>query len=193
VFACVYYCSNYCKAARVEGDRGGHVLWETTSQGLCGLVCPAVCVDCLFFKVTEPSPLQSSSACAERAAYPDPEQTQRHHPASLSSESGESLRHVGCYSTKGVCVYYCRTYYKAVRVGDSGGTGHVLRETTSRGLCGLVCPSRTSERGGEGYWVKEGGGAEGEREKERALGLPLCHNPGYWRWSSTPPLWRLLV
>jgi hypothetical protein len=28
--------------------------------------------------------------------------------------------------------------------GDSGG--HVLRETTSRGLCGIVCPSRTSER-----------------------------------------------
>ena len=40
--------------------------------------------------------------------------------------------------------------------GDSGG--HVLRETTSRGLCGLVCPSCTSERGGEGYCVKEGGG-----------------------------------
>jgi hypothetical protein len=32
----------------------------------------------------------------------------------------------------------------------------VLRETTSRGLCGLVCPSRTSERGGEGDCVKEG-------------------------------------
>jgi len=30
--------------------------------------------------------------------------------------------------------------------GDIGG--HVLRETTSRGLGGLVCPSRTSERGG---------------------------------------------
>jgi hypothetical protein len=30
------------------------------------------------------------------------EQAQRHHPASLSSESGESLRHVGCYSAKGV-------------------------------------------------------------------------------------------
>jgi hypothetical protein len=29
----------------------------------------------------------------------------------------------------------------------------VLRETTSRGLCGLVCPSRTSERGGEGDCV----------------------------------------
>ena len=32
--------------------------------------------------------------------------------------------------------------------GDSGG--HVLQETTSRGLCGLVCPSCTSERGGKG-------------------------------------------
>ncbi len=41
-----------------------------------------------------------------------------------------------------VCVYYCSTYYKAVRVGEGGeGGGHVLRETTSRGLCGLVCPS----------------------------------------------------
>ena len=40
----------------------------------------------------------------------------------------------------------------------------MLRETTSRGLCGLVCPSRTSERGKEGYCVKEGGG-EGERER----------------------------
>jgi hypothetical protein len=44
--------------------------------------------------------------------------------------------------------------------GDSGG--HVLRVTTSRGLCGLVCASRTSERGGEGDCVKEGGGREGE-------------------------------
>ena len=55
--------------------------------------------------------------------------------------------------------------------GDSGG--HVLRETTSQGRCGLVCPSRTSERGGEGDGVKEGGGEEGERERERALGLLL--------------------
>ena len=29
----------------------------------------------------------------------DGDQAQRHHPASLSSESGESLRHVGCYPT----------------------------------------------------------------------------------------------
>ena len=52
--------------------------------------------------------------------------------------------------------------------GNNGG--HVLRETTSRGLCGLVCPSRTSELGGEGYCVKEGGGEEGELDLSRALG-----------------------
>jgi hypothetical protein len=46
-----------------------------------------------------------------------------------------------------MCVfYYCRTYYKAVRVGGEESGGHVLRETTSRGLCGLVCPSRTGTR-----------------------------------------------
>jgi hypothetical protein len=60
-----------------------------------------------------------------------------------------------------VCVYYCSTYYKAVRVGGRDSGGHVLRETTSRGLSGLVCPSRTSERGGEGHCVKEGGGGDG--------------------------------
>jgi hypothetical protein len=61
--------------------------------------------------------------------------------------------------------------------GDSECGGHVLRETTSRGLCGLVCPSHTSERGGEGDCVKEGGGEEGERKRECALGLLLCHSP----------------
>jgi hypothetical protein len=41
----------------------------------------------------------------------------------------------------------------------------VLRETMSRGLlCGVACPSRTSERGGKGDCVKEGGGEEGERD-----------------------------
>jgi hypothetical protein len=53
--------------------------------------------------------------------------------------------------------------------GDMGG--HVLRESTSRGLCGLGCPSRTSERGGEGDCVKGGGGEEGKCERERALEL----------------------
>ena len=60
--------------------------------------------------------------------------------------------------------------------GDSGG--HVLRETTSRGLCGLVCPSHTSERGGEGDCVKEGGGEEGERERERARKVRLHYSLG---------------
>ncbi len=80
-----------------------------------------------------------------------------------------------------MCVYYCSTYYKAVRVGGGGGDngGHVLRETTSRDLCGLVCPSRTSERGGEGYCEKEGGGAEGERERELARKVRLHYSLGY--------------
>ena len=64
--------------------------------------------------------------------------------------------------------------------GDGeGGGGHVLRETTSRGLCGLVCPSRTSERGGEGYCVKEGEGEEWERERERAGEVRLYYSLGY--------------
>jgi hypothetical protein len=60
--------------------------------------------------------------------------------------------------------------------GDMGG--HVLRETTSRGLCGRGCPSRTSERGGEGDCVKEGGGGEGKCERERALERLRYYIPG---------------
>jgi hypothetical protein len=55
----------------------------------------------------------------------------------------------------------------------------VLRGTTSLGLCGLFCPSRTSERGGEGYCVKGGGGEEGERERDRAREVRLHYNLGY--------------
>jgi len=68
--------------------------------------------------------------------------------------------------------------------GDSGG--HVLRETMSLGLCGLVCSSRTSERGGEGDCVKEGGGGQGKRERERARKtLARRHTDG--------PLWAALL
>ena len=45
---------------------------------------------------------------------------------------------------------FTRTPPVSSRGGGGTNGGHVLRETTSRGLCGLVCPSRTSERGGEG-------------------------------------------
>jgi len=71
---------------------------------------------------------------------------------------------------------------------DPWRTCATARETTSRGRCGLGCPSR-NERGGEGDCVKEGGGGEGERERECALGLLLCHNHRHWGWSSTPLLW----
>jgi hypothetical protein len=54
---------------------------------------------------------------------------------------------------------------------------NVRRETTSRDLCGRVCPSHTSERGGEGDCVREGEGEEGERERERELALLLYHSP----------------
>jgi hypothetical protein len=96
-----------------------------------------------------------------RARRPRPQTVPRH---------GQASPPINEASLPYVCIYYCSTYYKAVRVGKGGSGGHVLRETTSRGLCGLVCPSRTSERGGEGDCVKEGGGEEGKRERERAGG-----------------------
>jgi len=74
------------------------------------------------------------------------------------------------------CVFITAVLITKLFAWGGNNGGHVLRETTSRGLCGLVCPSRTSERGGEGYCVKEGGGEEGERERERALGRLLCHS-----------------
>jgi hypothetical protein len=36
-----------------------------------------------------------------------------------------------------------------------------------------------SERGGEGYCVKEGGGEEGERESERAVKVRLRYSLGH--------------
>ena len=88
------------------------------------------------------------------------------------------------------CVCVClllqyRVFITAVPItklfarGGGGNGGHVLRETTSQGLCELVCPSRTNERGGEGYCVKEGEGEEGERERERAGEVRLYYSLGY--------------
>ncbi len=60
-----------------------------------------------------------------------------------------------------------------------GDGGHVLRETTSRGLCELVSPSRTNERGEEGYCLKEGEGEEGDRQRDRAGEVRLYYILGY--------------
>jgi hypothetical protein len=57
----------------------------------------------------------------------------------------------------------------------------VLRETTSRGLCGLVCPSRTSERGGEGDCVKEGGGGEEGAREGACTGAATMPHPSTLR------------
>ena len=49
--------------------------------------------------------------------------------------------HVGSNKTK----QHCRTYEKAVSGGrEREKGGHVLRDTTSRGLCGRVGPPRTT-------------------------------------------------
>jgi hypothetical protein len=53
------------------------------------------------------------------------------------------------YSTIEVCFITAGPITKLFAWGGEESGGHVLRETTSRGLCGLVCPSHTSERGGE--------------------------------------------
>jgi hypothetical protein len=42
-----------------------------------------------------------------------------------------------------------------------------------------TCPSRTSERGGEGDCVNEGGGGEGTCERERALERLRYYSPGH--------------
>jgi hypothetical protein len=93
------------------------------------------------------------------------------------------VKHSTCHNTTvsvGVCVFITAgpsTKLFACVGGEMGG--HVLRETTSRGLCGLGCPSRTSERGGEGDCVKEGGGEEGKCERERALEWLRYYIPGH--------------
>ena len=67
----------------------------------------------------------------------------------------------------------------ACRGGGNNG-GHVLRETTSRSLCGLVCPSRTSERG-RGILCERRRGEERERERERARQHPQAKKNLYNR------------
>ena len=82
-----------------------------------------------------------------------------------------ALRSPGGPVENEVCMYLLLQYLlQSCSRGGRGIVEDMLRYMTSRGLCGLLCPSHTSERGGEGDCVKEGGGEEGERERERAGG-----------------------
>ena len=59
--------------------------------------------------------------------------------------------------------YYCRTYEKAVSGGgEREKGGHVLRDTTSRGLYVRVWPPHTSERRGGGGGCEQEGWQGGE-------------------------------
>jgi hypothetical protein len=72
-----------------------------------------------------------------------------------------------CVFSVCVCLLLQDLVQRCLRGG--GGIWEDMCYETSPGLCGLDCPSRTSERGGEGDCVKEGGGGEGKCERERAL------------------------
>ena len=86
-------------------------------------------------------------------------------PATRTWSTDFLLREASSREEIGVCVFITAVpLIKLFAWGEGESGGHVLRKTTSRGRCGLGCPSRTSERGGEGDRVKEGGGREGERE-----------------------------
>ena len=80
-------------------------------------------------------------------------------------------------------VYYYRTYEKAVNGGGESlreKGGHVLRDTTSRGLCVRVRPPHTSDRSGGGGGCEQGGwrGGEGRarmsEQEERQRHIRRC-------------------
>jgi hypothetical protein len=84
------------------------------------------------------------------------------------------------FSNLGVCVLI--TAGPSTKLFTWGGGGiweDMCYERQRADLCGLVCPSRTSERGGEGDCVKEGGGEEGKCERERALEQLRYYIPGH--------------
>ncbi len=76
-----------------------------------------------------------------------------------------------------LCVFITAVPSTKLFARGGGEWRTVLRETKSQGRFELVCPSRTNERGGEGYCVKEGEGEEGERERERAGEVRLHYSP----------------
>jgi hypothetical protein len=104
----------------------------------------------------------------------------RHPPSALALQSKLQIQPRNPTPPGPACVFITAVpITKLFARGGGGNGGHVLRETTNRGLCELVCPSRTNERGGEGYCVKEGAGEEGERDRERAGEVRLYYSLGY--------------
>jgi hypothetical protein len=96
----------------------------------------------------------------------------------------EALRRGGVWVT--VVVYYCRTYEKAVSGGgEREKGGHVLRDTTSRGLYVRFWPPHTSERRGGGGGCEQEGwqGGEGRARISRWAGVArapsLSHTCGH--------------
>ena len=86
----------------------------------------------------------------------------------------------------GMYVYYYRTYEKAVSGGgEREKGGHVLRDTTSRGLYVRVWPPHTSERRGGGGGCEQEGwqGGEGRARISRWAGVArapsLSHTCGH--------------
>jgi hypothetical protein len=109
-----------------------------------------------------------------RAGQVGPSETgEQPDPSGLSEVSQGASGKPGRGKPRGGGVYHCSTYFKSVRVGGWGivSGGHVLRETTSRGLCGLVCPSRTIGRGGKGDCVKEEGEKRGSDNDDPIYGI----------------------
>jgi hypothetical protein len=135
------------------GDMGGHVLRETTSRGLCGLVCPPrkscpLCVSgwcvCLLLqdRVCLLQDLVQRCLHGGGGGY-----------GRTCATRDDEPRPVWTSLPMCVCLLLQDLVQRCLHGGGGDMGGHVLRETTSRGLCGLVCPSRTSERGGTAHRV----------------------------------------
>ena len=84
------------------------------------------------------------------------------HKVSYLQEMG-AIEQCSSSFARGMYVYYYRTYEKAVSGGgEREKGGHVLRDTTSRGLYVRVWPPHTSERRGGGGGCEQEGWQGGE-------------------------------
>jgi len=103
------------------------------------LLSSRLCVLIVYFQGhrAEFHTVQNSSRVRQKAGEPRPP-TRNPRSRIHRSPSGLSrYSRLGPGDSECVCVYYCRTYYKTVRGGgEEESGGHVLCETTSRGLCG---------------------------------------------------------